>query len=366
MRNKDGYYISKHNIIYVQGTVENVFYRKSTRKKATKDNIKWIKKHYYDVLLKLIDKKQSRKINLSDFGKIVIENSENKRSSSQQRDTLSKFNNHILPTFKNFALTDIKVTDVENWQNKLLQRLSTSSVKKCREILNLIFKKALADDIIIKNYVELADNIRVVTTKRKPYTEHELRLIIEHSKDWFHIYLVLVASSGLRVGEAIGLKWDDIDLNNGFIDLKRSISKGIIVDETSLTNKTKNHKRIIPLDKATVAALANYHMQKPNDTWAFVNKNDQPFYDAANINKYYWKPLLAKLNIEDKTMYALRHTWVSVMKNNGVSDSWLKAVGGWKQSSKVMDDMYYTFNQEKLMKSSNNFFHHIEDKKVIG
>ena len=365
MRNKNGYYVSENGIIYVQGTVDGKYYRKSTFKKATKDNIRWAKKHCYEDLLKLISKKDITKTtSLEEFGKMIIENSANKRSAAQQRDTLGKFNNHILPTFQNFSLEDIKVSDVEHWQNKLLEKLSTSSVKKCREILSLIFKKAVADDLVVKNYVELADNIRVVTKKRIPYTEHELRLIIEHSYEWFHIYLVLVASSGLRLGEAIGLQWDDIDLNNGFIDLKRSISKGVIVDETSLTNKTKNHQRIIPLDRATVRVLAQYHMKRPDSFWVFVNKYDEPFYDAANINRHHWKPLLAELNIKDKTMYALRHSWVSVMKNNGVSDSWLKAVGGWKQSSKVMDDMYYTFNEQKLIQSSNNYFHYIEDEKA--
>jgi len=366
MRNKEGYYINDFDVIYVQGTVEEKFYRKSTKKKATKDNIRWIKKNHRDVLLKLIDKKTVKKTTLKEFGILVIENSSNKRSQNQQRDTLAKFNNHILPTFKNFALIDIRVSDIEYWQLKLLEKLSSSSVKKCREILNLVFKKALADDLISKDYCSLADNIQVSTQKQEPYTEHELRLLLEHSSGLMHTYLVLVASTGLRVGEAIGLKWEDIDLNNGFIDLKRSISKGKIVDETSLTNKTKNHQRIIPLDKTTIKVINNYRLQNENinSEWIFTNKYNSHFYDGANINKYYWKPLLAELNIQDRSMYALRHTWVSIMKNNGTNDNWLKAVGGWSQSSKVMDENYYTFAFNKA-NSTNNFFSHIEIEKVI-
>jgi integrase len=365
MRNKDGYYINKYNVIYVQGTVDGIFYRKSTKKKATKDNLHYVKKNCRDVLLKLIDKEKVVKTSLESFGTLVIENSSNKRSLNQQRDVLSKFNNHILPTFKNFALTDIKVTDIENWQIKLLDKLSSSTVKKCREILNLILKKALADDIIVKDYAALADNIQVSSQRKEPYTEHELRLLIEHSTGWFNMYLVLVASSGLRPGEALGLQWEDIDLNNGFIDLKRSISKGKIIDETSLTNKTKNHQRIIPLDNTTRKELVKYYQDRPNDTWLFVNKHNTYFADGRSVNKYYWKPLLLKLNIKDKTMYALRHSFVTIMKNAGATDSWLKSVIGHKQSSKVMDDVYFTFNNEKhKIGNSNNFFSHIEVKKV--
>ncbi len=222
-RNKEGYFINKFNIIYVQGTVDGIYYRKSTKKKATKDNINYIKKNHYDVLLKLIDKnKTTTKTDIESFGRLVIENTAIKRSLNQQRDTLAKFNNHILPTFKNFSLNDIRVSDIESWQNRLLLKLSSGTVKKCREILNLIFKKALADDLISKNYSELADNIQVTNAKKEPYTEDELRLLFKHSTNWFNTYLVLVASSGLRVGEALGLKWEDFDLTNNYIDLKRS------------------------------------------------------------------------------------------------------------------------------------------------
>ncbi len=366
MRNKSGYYISKNKIIYVQGTVDGKFIRKSTGKKATKDNLNYIKKFYYEVLLKLTVKKV-KKVSLKTYGIKILENTSIRRGKNQQKDILSKFHNHILPTFKNFALNDIKTSDVEYWQNLLLKKLSSSSVKKCREILNLIFRKALADDLVNKNYVELADNIQVVNAKKEPYTEAELRLLLEHSTDWFHIYLVLVTSTGLRVGEALGLKWEDIDLNNNFIDLKRSISKGQIIDETSLTNKTKNHQRLIPLDSTAVKKLAKYHQNKPSNECVFVNKHGSHFTDGRNVNKYYWKPLLAKLNIKDRTMYALRHSFVTIMKNHGASDMWLKSVIGHKQSSKVMDDVYFTFNNEHhKISNTNNFFNHIEkENKVI-
>ncbi len=367
MKNNNGYYINKFNKIYVQGSVDGIFYRKSTKKDATKTNVAYIKKYHYEVLLKLIDKNEEKKelISLESFGILVISNSSIKRSANQQRDTLSKFNNHILPSFKNFALNEIKVSDVEYWQNQLLNKLSSSTVKKCKEILNLIFKKALADDLILKNYVELSNNIEVHSEKKEPYTEHELRLLLEHSKGWFKTYLILVSSSGLRVGEALGLKWEDIDLNNGFMDLQRSISKGKVVDKTSLTNKTKNHQRIIPLDPATVKELCIYRTNKPNDNWLFVNKYNKPFYDGKNVNKYYWKPLLSELNIKDRTMYALRHSFVSIMKNNGATDSWLKSVIGHKQSSKVMDDVYFTFDSKKhKITNLNNFFSYINKEAV--
>ena len=60
-------------------------------------------------------------------------------------------------------------------------------------------------------------------------------------------------------------------------------------------------------------------------------------------------------------MYALRHSFVTIMKSAGVTDSWLKSVIGHKQSSKVMDDVYFTYNNEKhKIAHTNNFFRNME------
>jgi integrase len=364
LKNKKTGKIEAGNVIYVLGTIDGIFYRRSTKKKVNSINIAWIKKNARDVLLKLIAKEEihNKPIKLNDlesFGTMVLETTaRGRRSANSQKCKLGNFKNHILPYFENYGLCDIKTTDVEVWQNKLLEKYSTSTVKKCRDILNLIFKKAQADDLVNKNYVEFADNVAVKSKKKVPYTKEELRLMVEHSTGWFKLYLTLVFSTGLRIGEAIGLQWEDIDLNNGFIDLKRSISKGVIVDATDETNKTKNHQRIIPLDNTLKKELANYFMDRPDDTWVFVNKYGNHFGDSKTLNVYYWKPLLAKLDIEDRTMYATRHTFVTLMKNNGADTAWLKSVIGHKQSSTVLDDVYFTHKSSaKDIKLANNFFH---------
>lgn len=366
-KNKDTNIWEAGNVIYVIGTVDGISYRKSTKKAATRLNIAWIKKNARDVLLKLIDKeKPEKKTDLKGFGLMVLETTaRDKRNNSTQKCKVGNFNNHILPYFKNYSLNDIKTTDIEIWQNKLLQTKSSSTVKKCRDILSLIFKKAQADDLVAKNYVDFADNITVVSKKRIPYTKEELRLMIEHSSGWFKVFLTLVFSTGLRTGEAIGLQWEDIDFNNGFIDLKRSITKSVISDETDTTNKTKNHSRIIPLDNTLRDELMKYYKDKANDTWVFVNKDNTYFSDSKSINKYYWKPLLAKLEIEDRDLYTTRHTYATIMKNNGADESWLKSVLGHKQSSTVLNDVYFTHESSKEdIEMANNFFYIVNEKEA--
>ncbi|OCL90567.1 tyrosine-type recombinase/integrase [Aliarcobacter thereius] len=377
------------NIIYVLGTVDGVFYRKSTGKEATAINIAWIKKNARDVLLKIIDKQNTEKESknsLEDYGYRVIESTSRLRSLNTQKEKEGYFRNHILPYFKSRGIDrieDIKTTEVEIWQNQLLKKYSTSTVKKCKDTLGLIMNKAVADDIIVKNYVSLSDNIKMKSKKRTPYTVSEVVLLLKESKGWFKTFLYLVFSTGLRTGEAIGLMWKDIDFENGFIDLNRSITKSRVTTKKgnctiqeyikndyeivfeNNTNTTKNHNRIIPLDNKTKEILMEEYLKRTQDEWIFVNKDNICFADSSSINRYYWKPLLAKTKVEDKDLYTARHTYISIMKNSGADESFLKAIGGWTQSSNVLNNHYFTHeNSKEDIKKANNFFYNLKDMKA--
>lgn len=86
--------------------------------------------------------------------------------------------------------------------------------------------------------------------------------------------------------------------------------------------------------------------------------------ELKTINKYYWKPLLNKTKIEDKDLYTSRHTYVTIMKNNGADEAWLKSVGGWAQSSRVLNDVYFTHESSKKdIQMANNFFYIVNEKE---
>jgi|GEM_PF-635385 len=390
IKNKTTGKLEQGNIIYVLGTVDGKFYRKPTGKEANKLNIAWISKNARDVLLKLIDKQESKKEfkpTLESYGLKVIEATSRFRSINNQKDKLAYFKNHLLPYFKarNIVyLEDIKTTEIEIWQNFMLKKYSASTTKKCKDTLGLIMQKAVADDLLSKNYVMFSDKISLTSAKKRvPYTPGEVTTLLKQSDGWFKTFLYLIFSTGVRTGEALALMWEDIDFENGFIDLKRSISKarvttkdgnctidefianGYKIKNFNNTNKTKNHTRLIPLDNITRDILVKHFEQRTQDKWIFVNKNNICYTDASTINRRYWKPLLNLTKIEDKDLYTSRHTYVSIMKNNGADESWLKSVGGWTQSSKVLNDHYFTFQSSKEdIKKANNFFYNLEKKEA--
>ena len=102
IRNKTTGELEAGNIIYVLGTVDGKFYRKSTGKEANKLNIAWIKKNARDVLLKLIDKQgieKEEKVSLEEYGIKVIQATARARNVNTQKEKEGYFRNHILPYF---------------------------------------------------------------------------------------------------------------------------------------------------------------------------------------------------------------------------------------------------------------------------
>ncbi len=281
-------------------------------------------------LLLIIDelnRKQEVKISFEEYGLKILKATSQTRSIAWQKDLVQRFQNHLVPFFKSYELCEIKTSDIDLWQATMLKRYSSSHTKKCKNILSLILKKATADDLISKNYCDYTQDIRGSFKKRDIYSLQELSLMLKYSKGWFKIFLHVIISTGLRPGEVIGLRWSDIDFTNNLISLKRSISKGRIIDESSKTNITKNHKRLVPIDESLKVILAEHYLNR-DTLWVFTNQYGEMFYDASNITKRHFKPLLDSLNIPYKTMYATRHSFVTHMKNKGKSDSWLKSVIG--------------------------------------
>lgn len=353
-----GWFVNEYEVIYVQGTVDGKFYRKSTNKQASSANLKWIEKNARDVLLKLIEHKdKNATVTMNNFALDVLELTKHKRSERTQKEYINQYAKNVAPFFKNYNIDDVTAMDVEKWQNSLRsKKLSSATIKRLRTILSIAFEKAVASDMVPKNPIKYAESIKVVHQKREPYSEPEMRLLIDRAEGWLKVFLIVAFSTGLRTGEIIGLQWDDVNLKDGFIDLKRAISKGTIVDETSTTNTSKNHSRVVELIPDVVDMLAKYYRVRPNKEWLFVTKYDEPYQDTKGVSKRF-KLLLKQCGVKDKTLYATRHTFTSMMLNSGFDKTWVKAMLGHTTDSSITEKHYFEYarNQTRV-EAVNDFF----------
>ncbi len=355
-----GWFVNECDILYLRGTVDGVSIRQSTGKKATKLNIAWIKKNAPMLLIKASQQKQNARLNfnisIEELGNKAIELTSHKRDEAGNADYRQKLRDYIVPFFKGYKLEEIKAMHIELFQKELLKSKSSATVKRCRNLLNIIMTKAEASDIISKNPLKYADNVQVTHRKRVPYSELEMRTMIDKADGWFRVFLILAFSTGLRSGELMGLKWSDIDFEQGFILLERSLTKGKIKTDETRIGKTKSHRRTIEIIPDVLKILKTYYAKKPHPEWMFVSKYAEPFKDTTSIIKYHLQPLLAKYSIPYKELTTTRHTFISMMMNKGFDKNWIQEMVGHKIQSDVTTRHYFTYERdEKRLAGINNF-----------
>ena len=137
------------------------------------------------------------------------------------------------------------------------------------------------------------------------------RLIAACRGDRLEGVFILGATCGLRIGEALGIKWSDIDFNKGTLTIRRTIWRG-----KSLPTKTNSSRRTIKLPRIALEALYQ-HKAKDSSTWVFSTAKGNPHY-AANFYRHNWKPMLKKAGLPTITFHQLRHGTASYLLSQRV------------------------------------------------
>jgi len=348
----DGVFKVRSNKIYVHGSVDGVFYRKSTGKKVSSMTEAWMKNADPMEVLKKIVKKEldetslHSNMSLEEFGLEVLELTSSRRNQFSQADVVGLFKNRILPVFRHYRFRDIKPLDLVKFLEAQKKEINNDRVRRIKNTFGLILDYAEDNEFIDKNPMNAKTVDRVDLTytpaNTEAYTTDEIYLMLKSAKGWFKVFLELSLKLGLRSGEAMAVKWDDINLETGVFILQRSITKGVITEETeeSAKQKNKNHYRVLQLFPETVELLKSYYSVRPSDEWLFVNKDGRYFRESKTIVDYHLKPLLKQIGVKYRTLYATRRSYASIMHFGGENMSSLQQTMGHSEGSAITEKHY--------------------------
>lgn len=130
-----------------------------------------------------------------------------------------------------------------------------------------------------------------------------------------------ILQTGTRVSELLALRWQDVDLNNAVINIRRSMSIARVKGEPTQEKvrwfdpKTKMGKRDIPITAQLVTALREWKEKCPKSRLdlVFCNEFGEPC-DRTAIGRYGLRPALQQAGIDKNvTMHGLRHTYASML-----------------------------------------------------
>ena len=343
------FYIRKDTkTIYVQGTINGKHYKKSIGKKATPLAKKWMEKQDpMQVLLNIINIKDesNNDVSLRDFGLRVLRSDSYNRGIQTQKEYERILDRVIVPFFEQFKFEDITALDLLEFFNSIAKQYSYDRAKRTKNILCNILETAHDEDLMKKNIVRARvvqkHQFKKTVKTTQAYTVSEVKKMLIESEGWLKVFLEISIKYGLRTGEAMGLKWDDFDLERGFFKIQRSITKGVITESSEVVHQNKNHLREIYLFPETIDLLKRFEMFRMSKEWLFISKDGKPFKESKTITDYHFKPFLKEIDVEYKTLYAMRRTYVSMMRqSNKVSLEDIQEVVGHSKGSRITDEHY--------------------------
>lgn len=163
----------------------------------------------------------------------------------------SRYRNHIGPAMGHRKVVDIEKREIVHLQKQLAQKQKATTVNITIVQLKSIFNAAVADGIISRNPAAgvkplKLDEETATKTYHRALTEEEQSAFMEQARqEWLYELIALLLCTGMRVGEATALTWNDIDYANNVIHVTKTISRTAAGEYTIGTPKSKTSIRNI-------------------------------------------------------------------------------------------------------------------------
>ncbi len=158
-------------------------------------------------------------------------------------------------------MSEIEAINVQTWQLKLAKQFSPNYVRIVQGMLCLAFDRAIILGLAKKNPARMIGNIKSKKVKIDFWTLEEFQKVISllYKGDYYEHYLFisfwLLFMTGMRIGEASALQWDDIDFETGMLIISKTLYYKTMNDYKFVEPKTQASNRTIYIDADTIKEL---------------------------------------------------------------------------------------------------------------
>ena len=238
---------------------------------------------------------------------------------------------HIVPFFERTRLDAITLPLVREFMKALLAKeLSPKTVLNVMVALREMFKHAVQWGYLDANPAQYAERPRGEEQEMQVLTPPEIRRLLDAADEPVRTLLMCAVLTGMRRGELLGLRWEDVDLEGYRIFVRRALWRGKLV-----TPKSRRSRRAIDLAPTLRAALAGLSSRFQGGL-VFCKADGNPI-DPDNFVHRVWVRVLRRAELRRIRFHDLRHTYASLLIAQGAHPKYIQAQLGHASIQTTLD-----------------------------
>lgn len=275
----------------------------------------------------------------------------------------------ILPYFGHFYINKIRPTDIMKFYDllekdtqlvrkkgnnglKTKKPLSGKTILEHHRLLRAMLHRAVYWQLIVSNPAERVQPLRAKKPKRRSYDDEQTKILLENLEKLtvedtkYKVAIILTIFTGVRLGELMGLEWQDVDFRNGIISINRSSQYLSDMGVFTKVPKTESSIREIAIPEFIISLLEEYKLwyeeQKSiyGELWTnsdrlFVQADGKPMHPSS-ISKWFVK-YVGTIGLPVINFHGLRHTNASLLVAQNVDIAVVSARLGHAQISTTLD-----------------------------
>ncbi len=244
----------------------------------------------------------------------------------------------INPRFGHLQVRSISTESIDLFITDLTKTdISPTTIGHTLTVLKTILKTGVQWGYIVKNPADYVKKPRTPKKEMDFFNPDEVRALLQATDERHYPIMLTACMTGMRRGELLGLKWEDIDFKSETITIKRSAYKNTLVE-----TKTDHSRRRIKISKNLTETLRNHQTQQivdgPDNPLGliFPSETGTPLDGRNMLQRIFW-PTLNRAGLRHIRFHDLRHSYASLLISQNVPLKFIQRQLGHSSIQVTMD-----------------------------
>ncbi len=259
---------------------------------------------------------------------------------------------HLIPGLGHIKIKALTPAHIQGmYRSKLDSGLSPRTVQLIHTTLKKALKQAVRWGLVPRNVAEAVEAPKPAKNTKKemhPLTSEQARVLLEAAGgNRLEALYVLAITTGLRLGELLGLRWQDVDLESGTLSVRQQLVRTKSDGLCFTTPKSAKGRRNVKLTSKAMHTLEDHRdrqleqKQRLSDLWkdtglVFTSQVGTPL-DPSNLTYHTFQPFLKRAGLPKIRFHDLRHTCATLLLGQNVNPKVVQEMLGHANISETMD-----------------------------